>query len=169
VKRIIVIAVLVLTTIQITAQESRGGKIGIGYNGNFTTQNSDLAMSFWFGDKFTFEPQVGFRYVDIENNSGTNWRIGLGVLFRLNEMIISPYVGLRFKDNLVTNSEKTYSDLVFSGVFGGEYFFSEWFSTGIEMKLNYVKTDDEFSPTYGIAEASIFETEQVLNLRVYLK
>jgi hypothetical protein len=55
-----------------------------------------------------------------------------------------------------------------SFVFGGEYFVSEWFSVSAEMKLNYIQTDDEFSPTYDILDASIFETEQALNIRVYL-
>jgi hypothetical protein len=154
---------------EISAQQDRAGKIGIGYSGNLSAHSNELGMSFWVSDLITIEPQVGFQSVDIKDNSATAWKLGLGCLYRFNDFGVSPYIGARIKDNLVSGGSKTYSDLILSLAFGGEYFVSEWFSVGAEMRLNYVKTDKEFSPVYGISDASIYESEQVLNIRLYFK
>lgn len=68
---------------------------------------------------------------------------------------------------MVSGGDDTYGDLILSATFGGEYFVTEWFSVGAEMRINYAKTDDQFSPTYDIAKADIIETEQVFNIRLY--
>ena len=158
-----------ILTVELSAQENRAGKIGIGYSGNLSAHSNELGMSFWVSDLITIEPMVGFQSIEIEDNSATAWRLGLGCLYRFNDFGVSPYIGARIKDYLVDGSDKTYSDLVFSLAFGGEYFLSEWFSVGAEMRLNYVKTDKEFSPAYGIPDVSIYESEQVLNIRLYFK
>jgi hypothetical protein len=158
-----------ILTAVLSAQENRAGKIGIGYSGNLSAHSNELGMSFWVSDLITIEPLVGFQSVDIRDNSATAWRLGLGCLYRFNDFGVSPYIGARIKDNFVSGGNKTYSDLVLSLTFGGEYFVSEWFSVGAEMRLNYVKTDKEFSPVYGIPGASIYESEQVLNIRLYFR
>jgi hypothetical protein len=157
----------VILTVELSAQQNRTGKIGIGYSGNLSSYSNELGMSIFATNDLSIEPQIGFQSIDIEDNSATAWKLGLGFLYRLNNFDVMPYIGARVKYNMVSGGGEKYSDLILSLVFGGEYFVSEWFSIGAEMKLNYVKTDENFSPTYDIANASIFESEQVLNIRLY--
>ena len=158
-----------IISFQVSAQQDRAGKIGIGYSGNLSSYSNELGISIFASNEFSLEPQIGFQSIDIKDNSATAWKLGLGFLYRLNDFVVTPYIGARFKYNMVSGGGETYGDFIVSAVFGGEYFVSEWFSVGAEMKLNYVKTDDDFSPTYDIAKASIFETEQVLNIRLYFR
>lgn len=168
-KNLLVTTFIVFTilSVNITAQTDKTGKIGIGYSGTLSSHTNELGMIFFASNEFSIEPQVGFQSIDITDNSSTLWKLGLGFQYRLRNFVVTPYLGLRFKDNFFSGGGKTYSDLILSAVFGGEYFVSDWFSVGAEMRLNYVKTDDDFSPTYNIANANIYETEQVLNIRVY--
>jgi hypothetical protein len=156
-----------------SAQISKAGKIGIGYSGNFTGQTNEIGVSIWISRHVTIEPQIGIRNINLEDESGTYWKPGIGILFRFNENDISPYLGFRVKWGILAakddyNMDETYSDVTGSLVFGGEYFFTEWFSAGAELKINYISTDEKYSPTYP-ADASIFETEQVMNFRIYLR
>ena len=164
---IVLLAFVTIFAVEISAQTSRVGKIGIGYSGNLSSYSNELGMSIFATNSISVEPQIGFQSIDIEDNSATAWKLGLGVLFRINNFVVTPYVGARFKYNTVSGGDESYSDLILSAVFGGEYFVSEWFSVGAEMKLNYVQTDEDYSPTYDIANATIFESEQVLNIRIY--
>lgn len=165
---ILVIMLLTILTIETSAQQDKSGKVGIGYSGDLSPRSNSLGMTFFLSDLFTIEPQLGFMSIDVEDNSGTAWRIGLGFIYRLKNFVVAPYLGIRAQDNILSGGGESYSDLIMSFVFGGEYFVSEWFSVSAEMKLNYIQTDDEYSPTYDISDASIFETEQALNIRIYL-
>lgn len=163
----VLLAFVTIFAVEISAQTSRAGNIGIGYSGNLSSYSNELGMTIFATNDFSIEPQIGFKSIKIEDNSSTIWKLGIGLLYRLNNFVVTPYLGLRIRDNFVSGGGETYSDLILSAVFGGEYFVSEWFSVGAEMKLNYVKTDEEYSPTYDIADATIFESEQVLNIRIY--
>jgi hypothetical protein len=163
----IIIALIAVLSFNISAQTSKAGKIGIGYSGNLSSYSNELGMSIFATGDFSIEPQIGFKSIDIEDNSSTIWKLGLGFLYRLNNFVVTPYIGARVRYNMVSGGGETYGDLILSAVFGGEYFVSEWFSVGAEMKLNYVKTDEDYSPTYQIANSTIFESEQVLNIRLY--
>jgi hypothetical protein len=157
----------VIMVVELSAQQNRTGKIGIGYSGNLSSHSNEIGMSVFVTNDLSIEPQIGFQSIDIEDNSATAWKLGLGFQYRLNNFVVMPYLGARVKYNMVSGGGETYGDLILSLVFGGEYFVSECFSVGAEMRLNYIKTDDSFSPTYDIAKASIFESEQVLNIRLY--
>ena len=164
---IIIITIITILAIETLAQQGKAGKIGIGYSGDLTSATNEWGMSFWLSNRVVLEPQLGFVSVDIKDNSATAWKPGLGFLYRFNDFIVSSFIGARIKGNILSNDSKTYSDLILSLVFGGEYFVSEYFSVGAEMRLNYVKTDKDFSPSYDVANASILESEQVLNIRIY--
>jgi hypothetical protein len=155
------------------AQINKSGKVGIGYSGNFTGQTNELGISIWLARHITIEPQIGLRNLTINEQSGTNWRPGIGILLRINDNDLSPYIGLRGKWSILAAKgdyglDETYTDFSGSLVFGGDYFFTEWISVGAEMKVNYISSDENFSPNYP-ANASIFETEQIINFRIYLR
>ena len=158
-----------LINYQLFSQNSRSGKIAIGYIGDFTNKSNDLSLSYWVNGKLILEPELGFQNINVKDNKGTNLRLGLGALICLNDFVVTPYLGGRIKGIFLSGGDKTYNDLVFSFVFGGEYFITKWLSTGAEMRLNYISTDKEFSPQYLIADATIFETEQVIKIKIYLR
>ena len=166
------IIVLLLTTIfaiETFAQQEKAGKVGIGYSGNLTSATNELGIIYWLTNNFTLQPQLGFKSVDVNEENATAWKLGLGIVYSFDDFVVSPFIGARIKDFMVSGGDETYSDLILSLAFGGEYFVSEYFSVGAEMRLNYAETDKDFSPGYDIANASIFESEQVLNIRVYFR
>lgn len=164
---ILFLAFFFLATTKGSAQSDRTGQIGIGYSGNLSSYSNELGLSIFASNEFSLEPQIGFQSINIEDNSATAWKLGLGFQYRFSEFVVTPYFGARVKYNMVSGGDDTYGDLILSAIFGGEYFVTEWFSVGAEMRINYAKTDDQFSPTYDIAKADIIETEQVFNIRLY--
>lgn len=149
-------------------QETRSGKIGLGYNGIFQSATNDFNLTFWLSQNIVLEPKLGFKYLDIEDGDGTNIKAGVGLLAAFEEFVVVPYLGGRI-NGIFANTGETYSDIKLSFVFGGEYFVTDWFSAGAEIRLNYIDTDEDFSPGYGVADATIIESEQVLNLKVYFR
>jgi hypothetical protein len=164
-------AAAILFTSVSFAQENRAGKFGIGYSGNFSKNSNSLSGTYWASDKFKIEPEVGVSYTKVDAIDGLNWRLGIGFVYTLSDLPVLPYIGLRAKAIILSLKEEhfddTHEDLVFTLAFGGEYFVSEWLSAGAEMRINYVDTDGSFSPAYGIAKATIVETEQTINLKIY--
>src|SRR3970040_1660920 len=119
-KKFIMLLIIISSVLSIKpfAQENRAGKIGIGYSGNFTSNTNELSLSYWVTGVFVIEPQFGFRHIEIENNSGTTFKPGLGLLVRFNEQTVSPYAGARFKLNILSGGDDTYTDIILSLVFG---------------------------------------------------
>ena len=165
------IFLVLLTTLilaaNISAQEQRAGKFGIGYTGNFSSETNAITGTFWATDNIVIEPQFGVNSISVEDNDASAWRLGAGALFYFSETKVLPYLGIRVNAAIASMSNQSYTDLTLSAVFGGDYFVSEWFSVGAELRLNYGKTDDEFSPLYLVEKADIFFTEQVLNVKLY--
>jgi len=158
---------LILTT-NLFAQQDRAGKIGIGYTGNFTSETNAITTVIWISDVYTIEPQFGFNSINIDNgNDASAYRIGVGALYYIGNAKVLPYIGLRINAAIASVVNKTYTDMTYSAVFGGDYFVSDWFSVGAELRLNYGKTDKDFSPLYLVEKAEIIFTEQLLNIKLY--
>ena len=163
----LLLAAFLLTT-NIFAQENRAGKIGIGYSGNFTSETNAITTVIWISDEYTIEPQFGINSINIDNgNDPSAYRIGVGALYYIGNTKVLPYIGLRINAAIASVVNKTYTDMTYSAVFGGDYFVSDWFSVGAELRINYGKTDDEFSPLYLVEKADIVFTEQLLNIKLY--
>lgn len=167
-KKIILISFfLIIPITSILSQTSRSGKMGIGYSGNFSTRTNELNFVYWLGEHTIIEPKIGFQYIELKKADGISWMPGLGIAYVIGKSEVNPYLGGRVKAYIANAGGKSYSDVIVSFVFGGEYFISGWFSMGAEMRLNYVSTDENLSPLYGTANATIIETEQVVNIKLY--
>ncbi len=166
-KQFLFLSIVILFTTILTAQSERSGKFGIGYSGNLSSSTNAITTTIWVTDKTVVEPQFGFNRVEDENSSATMYRLGLGVLYNLTETEILPYLGFRITAAIASGDDDSYTDMIYSFVFGGEYFMSDHFSAGAEVRLNYADTDDKFSPMFNIGNASIISTEQVLNVKLY--
>ena len=166
------ISLALLTTLalaaNISAQEHRAGKFGIGYSGNFTSETNAITATIWAIDDLAIEPQFGINTISVdEGPDASAYRVGLGALYYVRNTKVLPYVGLRVNAALATMASHTYTDMTYSAIFGGDYFVSDWFSVGAEIRLNYGKTDKDFSPLYLVESADIFFTEQLLNIKLY--
>lgn len=159
---------LTVLTTNISAQEHRAGKFGIGYSGNFTSETNAITATIWAIDDLAIEPQFGINTISVdEGPDASAYRVGLGALYYVSNTKVLPYVGLRVNAAIATMASHTYTDMTYSAVFGGDYFISDWFSVGAEIRLNYGKTDKDFSPLYLVESADIFFTEQLLNIKLY--
>lgn len=158
---------LFLTLLSISAQTS-AGKFGFLLSTSSNSQNS-FGFSIWASESFSLEPTVGIRYVNVEDNSATAWGLGLGLLvhFSMNVEQFSPYFAGRIEANGISTEDDSATDFAVSLGVGGEYFFAKWFSTGGEFRFAIVKTDEDFSPSRDVANATFFETQQAIFLRVY--
>jgi hypothetical protein len=148
--------------------QDRQGKMGLILMEDFVSQPLNCGFSLWINNTTSIEVIGGFERMNIKDNSGTSFNIGVGGLYHFGEKKIAPFVGARFLSANLANGKQTYSDLVLGLVFGIEYFFSDWISLAGEFQLNYMETDKEYSPTGNAADATIYKTARFIVLRFYL-
>lgn len=153
----------------INAQTDRAGKFGIGYSGNLTSSTNAITLTVWAADNIVVEPQIGFNRIEVENNEANMYRLGFGILYNVSELEVIPYIGFRINAAIASGGDESYTDMIYAIAFGGEYFISNYFSVGAELRLNYADTDEDFSPLFNIENASIISTEQVLNIKLYFR
>ncbi|QQS37754.1 MAG: hypothetical protein IPM56_07345 [Ignavibacteriales bacterium] len=166
-KQFLFLSFVIFFTSILYAQSNRAGKFGIGYSGNLSSSTNAITTTIWADNSIAIEPQFGLNRVELKNSSATMYRLGLGMLYNLSESEILPYLGFRITAAVASGENASYTDMIYSLVFGGEYFISDHFSAGAEVRLNYANTDEGFSPLFNIEQASIITTEQVLNLKLY--
>lgn len=75
---ILFLAFFFLAATEGSAQSDRTGKIGIGYSGNLSSYSNELGLSIFASNELSLEPQIGFQSINIEDNSATAWKLGLG-------------------------------------------------------------------------------------------
>jgi hypothetical protein len=167
-KKSIYIFFMVFAFSSFLTSQDRSGKIGMVLLEDFSSDPLNYGFSFWFTNHTSVELIGGFKKIDLGDNSGTLYNFGAGGLYHFGSRKIVPFLGGRFLFSNLSSDKKLYSDLMLGIVFGAEYFFSEWISIAGEFQLNYIETDDKFSPSDHPADASIFKTYRYLVLRLYL-
>ncbi len=98
-------------------------------------------------------------------------KFSVGARYRMGNMNNEEISYETSTDPYVYNNKQTISSV--SGVIGGEYFFSKWFSVGAEFSLIYDKnkcTTENYSSSYTIPETTTTSTltETSLLFRFYL-
>jgi hypothetical protein len=135
---------------------------------DFSSTPLNYGFYFWISSHTSLELVGGFESIDMKDNSGTSYNIGLGGFYHLGNNKIIPFIGSRFLFTGLSADKISYSDLLVGIAFGAEYFFSDQISLGGEFQLNYIETDEEFSPSGNAPDASIFKTTSFIILRFYL-
>lgn len=128
---------LIITTL-IIAQPQRG-KVGV--SAEIQTQQMDFLLPIFVNDQVSLSPAVG-----VANISDKYTDISLGLLMRYHLFIekVTPFIGFRAGTLLYIPEEgDMISDLLLGPSFGGEYYFSENFSVGIELQLNVVVSGEK--------------------------
>ncbi len=167
-KKIFIISLLLFLILELSYGQDRTAKFGIVFMEDFSSKPLDYGVAFWINNNFSIELLGGFESMEIRDNSGTLYTIGIGGIYHIGEKIIVPFIGARFLYANVYNDDESYSDFMFGIVFGAEHYFTDYISLGLEFQLNFIETDKDFSPTNNAVDAHINRTGRYIILRFYL-
>ncbi len=145
----ILAAVIMMISVS-SAQAIKPGKFGLGLDG--ATSSPNLAVKYFVSDKVATEFLVGFNYYSPGGDAaagftkvdGTDFRVGLAVLYHFNDSEFSPYVGI---EGLYESSKDAgfyllepdaKNSIQGNLVVGGEYFIAKQFSFGLKEKFGVI-------------------------------
>jgi len=145
------------------AQES--SKRTWGLSAAVSQTQLDILAPVWLGGKNVFGPGIGVINI---GGSGTDLHLGIFDRVYLNvEKDIKPYIGARAGVLLLMPKEgDTVTDYIAGIMGGGEYFFSDNFSAGVEAQLNFT-ISDENSTRFGNPDETNINTASVIFVTVY--
>ena len=152
----------IVYTMSSSAQEN---KRTWGISASIQETQLDILFPIWTGTSNIIAPSIGAIYI---GDSGTDLRIGLldRIFFNATENI-KPFVGLRAGALISLPDEgDTVTDYVIGLLGGGEYFFSENFSVGVEAQLN-MSISDENSSRFGNPGGTNINTATAIFATVY--
>lgn len=132
----------------VASAQPREGKFGIGIDG---TSSPNLAVKYFISEKVAGEFIVGFHLTSLGGDepvgqtkvTGTDFRVGIALLYHLSNGDFSPYVGIdamygSSKSAGFYNQEPDAKNSVQAGlIVGGEYFIAKQFSIGLKEKLGF--------------------------------
>jgi hypothetical protein len=129
----------------ITSAFSQDGKKSAGLSASIQESQYGIIIPIRFNDKFGLAP--AFTVMTAANN-GSDLGFSIAARFYNKKENISPYFGLRFGTLIFTPSSSNADnnditvDILGGVAYGGEYYFSDNFSCGIEAQGNLTKSDE---------------------------
>ena len=132
-----ILLVIAISTL-LTAQPQKG-KVGV--SAEIQTQQMDFLLPIFVNDWVSLAPAVGVVNI---SDKYTDLSLGLLMRYHLFTESVTPFIGARFGTLLYIPDEgDMISDLIIGPSFGGEYYFNENFSVGIELQLNVVLSGEK--------------------------
>lgn len=168
--RIAIIAFMISLMAQLPASaDDKLPKIGIGISVN--QDISSFLPRLWINDRLSVNPEIAFS-VESRHDSGDELiRVipGLSVLMHLRPgSDCRPYFGWEFALDILNANDIPYTDIITGPVFGGEYFFSKHFSVSGEYQIEFVFTDEKYSPGFSLSTHSRYiRSEQRFIAHIY--
>jgi hypothetical protein len=150
-------------TIICFAQESED-KPTVGLSTSVNREQLDILIPIWESDKFMIIPSIGFVSVQ---DLGKDYIFGLGSRIYFKRKKLSPFASSRF--GLLIASPRDLDstiDIIFGLGGGGEYFFDDHFSIGIEGQLN-ISISDENSTRFGNPGGTNLNTASTIFATIY--
>jgi len=145
---------LLLITYPIYSQESLNTP-HIGLSVSLQSSQFDFLVPIWIGSKVTISTALGITWIQ---DAGTDIHIGLVPKFYLSRDKVSPFINFRVGFlRVIPSNGKEVTDWLLGASVGGEYFFDNNFSFGIESQLNYTISDKN-SARFGNPGKSNFNT-----------
>jgi outer membrane protein W len=175
-KLVMAIVLTTVLTVASFAQTDKAGKFGIGID---DVNSPNLAVKYFFSDKVASEFLVGFNLYSPGGDApagytkvtGTDFRVGLSLLYHFSAGDFSPYVGVDglFETNKTGGFYSIEPDAKNSVqanlVIGGEYFIAKQFSVGLKEKLG---VDIKLSRDVPKEETDLYmNTSTVVTARFY--
>lgn len=141
-------------------------------------QNSSIGFQLpvWLGESIIIAPSLGAAYRD---NFGWELQFGIAPRFFLNKNNLRPYLGFKVASIIDLPSKVNATDILGNPIdfentidligglsFGGEYFFSNHFSIGLEIQANVIKSDEN-SLRFGNPGGINFNTGALALINIY--
>ncbi len=150
------------TTMLIAQEESSYRTVGL--SASLQGSQIDLLLPIFISKKVSFAPAFGITSIQ---DGGTEMRVGMATRIFFNKEELAPYLGGKF--GIISFSPTDGSNLTdfvvgLSG--GGEYYFSQSFSVGIEGQLN-LGISDEHSTRFGTYGGKALTTGTAIYATVY--
>jgi len=141
---IFAVILCIVFTMSLSAQNSTRSW---GISASIQENQLDILFPIWTGENNVIAPSIGAIYIE---DSGTDLRLGLldRVYFNATKTL-KPFLGLRagLLFSLPDGGDNA-TDYIIGLLGGGEYFFSNHFSVGVEAQLN-MSISDENSSRFG--------------------
>jgi hypothetical protein len=157
------IAVFIITVQPSFSQENVSAP-KIGFSASLQDNQFDFLIPIWIGSKATIAPVFGITWVQ---DAGTDLHIGLVPKIYFSRNKVSPFISFRcaLLRTIPSVGEGT-TDWLLGLSIGGEYFFDENFSVGIESQLNYTMSDKR-STRFGNPGKNNINTATALFASIY--
>jgi hypothetical protein len=136
-----------------------------GISASIQETQLDILFPIWTGANNIIAPSIGAIHI---GDSGTDLRLGLldRIFFNATESI-KPFLGLRAGVLFsIPDEQDTVTDYVIGILGGGEYFFSNNFSVGVEAQLN-MSISDENSSRFGNPGGTNINTATAIFATIY--
>lgn len=146
-KKVNFISAVIMCIIFIGVINAQENKSTWGISAALQDTQLDIMFPIWAGTSYVIAPTIGVIHI---GEIGTDLRIGLVNRIFLNTTEkIKPFLGLRVGALFSMPDEgDSVIDYIVGFLGGGEYFFSDSFSVGVEAQLN-MSISDEASGRFG--------------------
>lgn len=138
-KTVLSIIILFIITSLNFAQPKEGN---IGLSVAVQQSQFDFLVPIFVKDNLSLSPSLGMASI-----SGQYTDVSLGGVLRyyFTKNTVSPYIGGRFGIMMfnLSKATDTSTDILFGLMFGGEHYFTQNFSAGIEAGLNLAKSGEK--------------------------
>lgn len=159
-KNFLLVLFVILSLNVLNAQSSKSW----GVSAAVQETTLDLMFPIWTGSSNVIAPSLGLISI---GGSSSDLRLGLTDRFFLKQGSIMPFIGARGGVLLAIPKEgDSVVDYVFGLLGGGEYFFSENFSAGVEAQLNFSFSNED-SGRFGNPGETNINTASVIYISVY--
>jgi hypothetical protein len=136
----------------------------VGISASIQGSQFDIQLPIWTSSRFSVSPAFGLVFVE---DAGSDYRFGLVGRYYLKTQKVSPFLGGRIGVLLASpkNADNT-TDVIAGFLGGGEYFFDEKFSVGVEGQVN-ASFSDKKSTRFGNPGATNVNTAAAVFVSIY--
>lgn len=161
----------VIITFSSTIAQEELNKKSFGISALIQDSQFDIMLPIVVSNTAIVAPAVGVAYV---SEAGTDIGLGFVSRFYLKDDVVRPFLGGRIglllfspkKSGSGQNEPTNITDYLLGILAGGEYFFNEGFSIGVEAQLN-ATFSDENSSRFGNPGGTNFNTGAAVFATVY--
>ena len=119
---------------------SQPQKNNVGISGSIQNSQLDFLIPIFASDKVAIAPSIGIISI---SDQFTDLSVGALLRYYFTKNIVSPYIGLRFGAMILSpKGGDSQTDFILGPCFGGEYYFTQHFSAGLELQLNIAKSGE---------------------------
>ena len=136
----------------------------IGLSASVQNSQFDVLLPLWMSNSFVLAPALGLAWTE---DGGSDIAAGLAARFYTSRATLAPYFGVKGGVLYAApNGGDGIMDYILGLAGGGEYFFHEQFSMGVEAQLNLAKSDDN-SGRFGAPGRITINTASAIFATIY--